>query len=197
MVHCGCMAVPARMAGIRAASRTLDAIEYSLVQSKNANSVIGIHTASRVCRVKRRRTGVREYKGQHAGPTTGRRANPRRFWSLTVQRTCPFWFPYRDVFTPASGYSVCLITFVSLLGLFDLLRDAKAIGWLLSFRCCVRACTPSPCRHVLPLPYTLAFAALRGLFCCKINSSALGAAIQTSAFFRLTISWPLSTRSQY
>ena len=131
MVHCGCMAVPARMAGIRAASRTLDAIEYSLVQSKNANSVIGIHTASRVCRVKRRRTGVREYKGQHAGPTTGRRANPRRFWSLTVQRTCPFWFPYRDVFTPASGYSVCLITFVSLLGLFDLLRDAKAIGWLL------------------------------------------------------------------
>jgi hypothetical protein len=56
------------------------------------------------------------------------RANPRRFWSLTVQRTFLFWFPYRDVFSPASGYSVCLITFVALLGFFGLLRDGKKIA---------------------------------------------------------------------
>jgi hypothetical protein len=59
------------------------------------------------------------------------RANPRRFWSLTAQRTWLFWFPYRDVFSPADGYSVCLITFLSIFGLWDLLRYGKPIGFLI------------------------------------------------------------------
>jgi hypothetical protein len=59
------------------------------------------------------------------------RANPRRFWNLTVQRTWLFWFPYRDVFSPADGYSVCLITFLSIFGLLDLLRSGKPIGFLI------------------------------------------------------------------
>src|SRR5258707_15457971 len=55
MGHWGCTAVPARMAGIKTAKSRLDAVEYSLVQIKIENRVIGIHTAGRVCRLKRRR----------------------------------------------------------------------------------------------------------------------------------------------
>jgi hypothetical protein len=59
------------------------------------------------------------------------RNNPGRFCSLTAQRVLLFWFPYRDVFNPANGYTVCAITFVSLFGLFKLLRDRRPIGFFI------------------------------------------------------------------
>jgi hypothetical protein len=59
------------------------------------------------------------------------RDNPTRFLSLAAQRTWLFWFPYRDVFLPVYGYTVCAITFVSVLGLFYLLRDRKPIGFFI------------------------------------------------------------------
>jgi hypothetical protein len=55
-------------------------------------------------------------------------AHPGRFFSLSLQRAMLFWFPYRGMFQPSSGYAVCFITAVSLFGLYDLLRARARVG---------------------------------------------------------------------